>query len=561
MNVNATAEPWRANYGHDCAWDIDLPPLSLVEMFEASAAAHADRPLVQFEGRSFSYAALLGEARRFAAGLRVSGISRGDRIGLFLPNVPTYVAAYFGALMAGATVVNFSPLYTAEELEAQVRDSGTQLLVTLDVPALLPTAIEVLHNSPLERLAVVRLADLLPRVMGLALKLFGRSRLAKVPRAPDVSNWRSMLGEASPDYAPIDPERDLALLQYTGGTTGTPKGAMLTHQNLTANARQLRAIDPNRDERDVVLGVLPLFHVFANSCVLNRTVVNGGCVVMQARFEAGAVLKAVTRAQPTSLFVVPTMLQALLDHPQFGETDFSSLRGVISGGAPLPLPVKERFEAESGVKVIEGYGLTEGSGVITTNPLEGENRAGTIGQPLPQTRLRLLDKEDASLDAATGEPGELAVQGPQVMRGYWQRPDAAANAFAARGDELWLRTGDIAVFDSDGFVRIVDRSKDMISVGGFKVFPSQVEAVLVQHPAVREALVIGAADDYRGEVPRAYVTLERKATAQADELRDWLNARIGKHERVDAVVLRGELPKTVIGKLDRKALRAEVGEG
>jgi long-chain acyl-CoA synthetase len=557
MNVNSLGEPWRDRYAHDCAWDIEFPPLSLVEMFAASAAAHADRPLVQFEGRSSSYAALFYEARRFAGGLRAGGISRGDRVGLFLPNVPTYVSAYFGALMAGATVVNFSPLYTAEELEAQVLDSGTRLLVTLDVPALLPTAIEVLRNSPLEQLIVVRLADLLPTVMGTLLRLLGRSRLAKVPRARDIVLWKSMLGAAS-DCDPVDPERELALLQYTGGTTGTPKGAMLTHQNLTANARQLRAIDPNRDERDVVLGVLPLFHVFANTCVLNRTIANGGCVVMQARFDAQQVLKAVTRSRPTSIFAVPTMLQALLDHPDFGSTDFSSVRGVISGGAPLPLPVKDRFEAEGGVKVIEGYGLTEGSGVITTNPLEGENRPGTIGQPLPQTRLRLLDKEDPTRDA---EPGELAILGPQVMQGYWNRPDAAANAFAARGGDQWLRTGDIAVFDPDGYVRIVDRSKDMIAVAGFKVFPSQVEAVMLQHPAVREVLVIGIAEPYHGEIPRAYVTLRPKQPAQAEDLRDWLNDRVGKHERVDAVVIRKELPKTVIGKLDRKALRAEVAPG
>ncbi len=561
MDVNTTGEPWRAHYAHACAWDLDLPPLSLVAMFEASAATYPDRPLVSFEGRSFSYSALLDEARRFAGGLRARGVAPGDRVGLFLPNVPAYVSAYFGALMAGATVVNFSPLYTEQELEAQVIDSGTRLLVTLDVSALLPTAVEVLRNSPLKQLIVVRLADLLPPVMGLALKLLGRSRLAKMPRAADIRAWRAMLGEPLCAPGPIDAQHELALLQYTGGTTGTPKGAMLTHQNLTANARQLTAIDPHRGERDVVLGVLPLFHVFANTCVLNRTVVNGGCVVMQARFEPGAMLKAVSRSQPTSIFAVPTMLQALLDHPSFAATDFSSVRGVISGGAPLPLPVKERFEAASGVKVIEGYGLTEGSGVVTTNPLEGENRAGTIGQPLPATRLRLLDKDDPATDAPPGEPGELAVLGPQVMHGYWNRPDTEASAFALRGEERWLRTGDIAAFDPDGFVRIVDRSKDMIAVGGFKVFPSQVEAVLLQHPAVRETLVIGMPEAYHGEVPRAFVTLRPGASASAEELRDWLNPRIGKHERVDQVVIRRDLPKTAIGKLDRKALRAEVSAG
>jgi long-chain acyl-CoA synthetase len=259
---------------------------------------------------------------------------------------------------------------------------------------------------------------------------------------------------------------------------------------------------------------------------------------------------------------VPTMLQALLGHPDIAKTDFSSIREVISGGAPLPLPIKTRFEEATGARVVEGYGLTEGSGVITTNPLQGANRAGTIGQPLPGTRLRLLDKEDATRDAPAGEPGELAILGPQVMQGYWNRPDAEATAFAARvgnsGDERWLRTGDIATFDPDGYVRIVDRSKDMIAVGGFKVFPSQVEAVLLQHPDVSETLVLGMADAYHGEVPRAFVTLRPGAQVSADELKVWLNARVGKHERVDAVVVREKLPKTAIGKLDRKALRAEV---
>lgn len=557
MDVNNPGEPWRDHYAHACAWDEKFPPLLLVEMFAASVAEHSQRPLVEFEGREFSYAELFAEARHFAAGLQARGLMKGERVGLFLPNVPTYVPAYYGALMAGATVVNFSPLYTAEELEAQVVDSGARILVTLDVPALLPTALEVLRDSPLEQLVVAGLADLLPPLKRFAVKLFGRSKLSPVPRQADVCGWRACLG-AEPKPVSVDPEHDLALLQYTGGTTGTPKGAMLTHQNLTANARQIRAIDPDQGKRDMVLGVLPLFHVFANTCVLNRTVLNGGCVAMLPRFDGTQTLKTLGRVKPTALFAVPTMLQALLDHPDLAKTDFSSIREVISGGAPLPQPVKDRFERATGTRVIEGYGLTEGSGVITTNPLKGENRPGTIGQPLPATRLRLLDKEDPTIDAPAGEPGELAILGPQVMQGYWNRPDAEAAAFATRGTERWLRTGDIAVFDSDGYVRIVDRSKDMIAVGGFKVFPSQVEAVLLQHPAVNECLVIGIADDYRGEVPRAYVTLRHDVEASGDELRDWLNAHVGKHERVDAVVVRETLPKTVIGKLDRKALRAEV---
>lgn len=550
--------PWQAHYAHPCAWDMDFPPLTLPEMFAQSAARFAERPLVDFMGRAFTYAALHSEARAFAAGLQRLGVTKGDRIGLYLPNVPIYVSAYYGAMLAGATVVNFSPLYTAQELAAQVEDSGTRLLVTIDSAALLPTALEVLKTSGLERLVVGSLAAMLPLAKGLALRLLGRKSLTRIPARPDVIRWEDALARTDPAPVLLDPLEDLALLQYTGGTTGTPKGAMLTHQNISANTRQVEAIDPRAGERDVIMGVLPLFHVFANICVLNRTVVNGGCIAMLPRFDAGQALKTLQRVRATAMPGVPTMYQALLDHPALDRTDFSSLRVCISGGAPLAGPLKDKFEAATDARLVEGYGLTETAGVASTNPYEGEDRVGTIGQPIPATRIRLLDKEDPTRDAPAGQPGELAIQGPQVMRGYWRRPEAAAAAFAERADGQWLRTGDVAVLDDQGYVRIVDRIKDMIAVGGFKVFPSQVEAVVLEHPAVKEVLVIGVPEPRLGEVPRAYVTLNDGAAETGEALRDWINARIGKHERVDAVVVRETMPKTMIGKLDRKALRAEV---
>ena len=550
--------PWQAHYAHPCAWDMDFPPLTLPEMFAQSAARFAERPLVDFMGRAFTYAALHAEARAFAAGLQRLGVTKGDRIGLYLPNVPIYVSAYYGAMLAGATVVNFSPLYTAQELAAQVEDSGTRLLVTIDSAALLPTALEVLKTSGLERLVVGSLAAMLPLAKGLALRLLGRKSLTRIPARPDVIRWEDALARTDPAPVLLDPLEDLALLQYTGGTTGTPKGAMLTHQNISANTRQVEAIDPRAGERDVIMGVLPLFHVFANICVLNRTVVNGGCIAMLPRFDAGQALKTLQRVRATAMPGVPTMYQALLDHPALARTDFSSLRVCISGGAPLAGPLKEKFESATDARLVEGYGLTETAGVASTNPYEGEDRVGTIGQPIPATRIRLLDKEDPTRDAPAGQPGELAIQGPQVMRGYWRRPEAAAAAFAERADGQWLRTGDVAVLDDQGYVRIVDRIKDMIAVGGFKVFPSQVEAVVLEHPAVKEVLVIGVPEPRLGEVPRAYVTLNDGTAETGETLRDWINARIGKHERVDAVVVRETMPKTMIGKLDRKALRAEV---
>lgn len=544
------------NYSHPCPWDLDLPPLSMPDLLRQTVDRAGDDPFVDFMGRRYSYDEIYAQARCFAAGLQARGIAKGERIGLFLPNVPLYPAAYYGAMMAGAVVVNFSPLYTVEELSTQVADSGTRLLVTVDLEALLPNALAVLDASDLEGLVVGSFAAQLSTLKGYALRLFKRDMLHKVPDRPDVMSWDDLSRDEPLEPVVIDPEHDLALLQYTGGTTGTPKGAMLTHQNLTANARQISAIDPRKGERDMIMGVLPLFHVFANACVLNRTLVGGGCIAMLPRFDAKDALATIQRTKATAMPGVPTMYQALLDHKDFAATDFTSLRACISGGAPLNPAVKRKFEAGSGARLLEGYGLTESSGVVSTNSYEGEERVGTIGQPLPRTEVKLIDKEDATRPAPKGEPGELVVRGPQIMRGYWNRPDAAKDAFTEDG---WLRTGDVATIDADGFIKIVDRCKDMIAVGGFKVFPSQVEAVLLAHARIREALVIGLPDPYRGERVEAYVVLDSEDDAiDADELRAWANDHLGKHERIADLTIRDDLPKTMIGKLDRKALKAEV---
>jgi long-chain acyl-CoA synthetase len=360
------------------------------------------------------------------------------------------------------------------------------------------------------------------------------------------------------DFPAIDPAAHLALIQYTGGTTGTPKGAMLTHQNLSANARQVEGMDPHPGVDDRIIGVLPLFHVFANTCVMNRTVANGGMIVLLPRFDGAQVLAAIERTKATALPGVPTMYQALLDHPKLASADLSSLKYCISGGAPLPAEVKAKFEAATGARVIEGYGLSESSGVVSCNPYEGEGKLGTIGQPIPATEVRLADKEDATRPAPEGQPGEILVRGPQIMKGYWNRPDADAEVFAPDVSGPWLRTGDVGTIDADGFIHVVDRLKDMIAVSGFKVFPSQIEAVLYRHPAVKEALVIGVPDTYRGEQPRAYVTLNDGAAATGDDVKTWLNPQLGHHERVDQVVVRLTLPKTLVGKLSRKELVAEV---
>jgi len=530
-----TSDPesiWRSGaYRHPTPWATDFPPLSLVEMFEDSARRHGDRALIDFLGRRYSYAETMDGAARVATGLAKLGYGRGDRIGLFLPNVPHYLAAYFGILKLGATVVNFSPLYTPEELAHQVADSGTRLLFTISATALLPTALKVLDESSLERLIVGSVAGALPATKSLFYRLFRGKEVAKRPDDARITAFSALIAnDGAGPFPAIDPESDLALIQYTGGTTGTPKGAMLTHQNLSANARQVEGMDPDPGGEDRIIGVLPLFHVFANTCVMNRTVANGGTIVMLPRFDGAQVLASIERTRATALPGVPTMYQALLDHPKLKSTDLSSLKYCISGGAPLPAEVKAKFEAATGARVIEGYGLSESSGVVSCNPYQGEGKLGTIGQPIAATHVRLVDKGDRN------------------------RPDADGEVFV----DGWLRTGDVGTIDDEGFVHIVDRLKDMIAVSGFKVFPSQIEAILYKHPAVKEALVIGVPEAYRGEQPRAYVTLNDGAAESGEEIKAWLNPQLGHHERVDQVVVRLALPKTLVGKLSRKELVAEV---
>ncbi len=551
--MNRGEDVWQTRYCHPTRWDQAFAPCTLPDMFLEAAAHLGDAPFLDFLGRRYSYAEVDRAVRHAAAGFEALGIKPGDRIGLFLPNVPHYVAAYYGALRAGAIVVNFSPLYTVDELAAQARDSGTRLIVTLSAAALFPTALKVLETGAIERLVVGSIAGVLPPLKSIAYRLFKGREIAPRPVDARVTRFSHLLANDGVCTASPPKPEDVALIQYTGGTTGTPKGAMLTHQNLTANARQVHAIDPGQADGDRIVGVLPFFHVFANTCVLNRTVVAGGLIAMLPRFDAKATLQTIARVKATALPGVPTMYQALLDHPETARTDFSSLRVCISGGAPLPAEVEQRFENVTGAKLIEGYGLTESAGVISTNPYEGEGKRGTIGQPLPGTRIRLLDRDDPTKPAPDGEPGELAFAGPQTMKGYWNRPEADAEVF----QDGWLRTGDVAQIDADGYVRIVDRLKDMIAVGGFKVFPSVVEAQLYKHPAVREAVVIGIPDRYSGEKPKAFVTLQPGASITGAAILAWLNPQLGKHERVVAVEVRDSLPKTLVGKLSRKELVAE----
>ena len=550
---------WSANYAHPVPWDTAFTPCALPDMLFGTAARVPDALALHFLGRTTTYASLADKVRCAAAGFATLGVGKGVHVGLFLPNCPQYVIAYYGAMLAGGTVVNFSPLYTEAELSAQVADSGTTIMVSLDVQALYPVLAKVAAHGVLKTLVIGNLPEVLPPLKSLAYRLLKRAdrcALDAPVRHVSFADLTSLVPTAS--FPAIDPLTDIALLQYTGGTTGVPKGAVLTHANLSINAMQVNAIDPQPGLPDRILGALPFFHVFANTCVLNRTMLNGGEIVMLPRFVLKDALAAVGHERITAIPGVPTMYRAMLESPLLKTTDLSSLRICISGGAPMPMELKRDFEAASGATVVEGYGLTESSGVVATNPYEGLNKTGSIGHPLPGTDVILLDREDASKRAADGESGELAVAGPQVMAGYHGGGDAGV--FATIDGRRYLRTGDVATIDAGGYLFIVDRLKDMIAVGGFKVFPSVIEDVLYRHPAVAEAIVIGIPDRMMGEKPKAFVTLKPGQAASGADLLDWLNPQLGKHERAAAVEVRDSLPKTMIGKLSRKELVAEEKE-
>jgi long-chain acyl-CoA synthetase len=549
-----SARPWEAAYRHPVPWATSFEAFPVPDLLARSARRTPNAPCVHFLGRTFTYAQIADQVDRAARGFQDMGVGHGVKVGLFLPNCPQYVVAYYGAMKAGGTVVNFSPLYTVDELVTQVEDSETDIMVCLDVAQLYPTISEVLDRSRLKCLVVASLAHVLPRGKALLYRMFKRRERSQVPWDARHIRFKALLDNPGLVDAPvIDPYDDIALLQYTGGTTGTPKGAVLTHANLVANAQQVDSIDPDPDAEDRILGALPMFHVFANTCVLNRTVLRGGEMVLLPKFELKPVLKTIERRRITALPGVPTMYRALLDSPDLAAHDLTSLRVCISGGAPMPVELKHRFEAKSGAIVVEGYGLTESAGVVSVNPYTGGARDGSIGQPLPGTDIVLVDKDDPTKAAPPGEPGEITVSGPQIMRGYWNRPGETAATFV----DGRLRTGDVGTVDADGFFTVVDRLKDMIVVGGFKVFPSQLEDRLYAHPAVAEALVIGIPDTYLGERPKAFVTLAPGQSASGEDLLGFLNSHVGKHERAVAVEIRSSLPKTMIGKLSRKELVAE----
>lgn len=547
--------PWSQSYPAGVDWHQEIEAKPLFALLEDSAQRAPDAPYIDFFGRSWTYGEALELVNKSAAGFQALGIKPGVRVGLFLPNCPQFIFCFYGILKAGGTVVNFSPLYSVEELIAQVEDSQVDIMVTLDVAMLYEKIYEVMENSRLRQLIVGSLAEVLPFPKNMLYKVFKRRESSDVPHnAAHISFHQLTDNSGAVKPVEIDPAADVAVLQYTGGTTGTPKGAMLSHANLYINALQTARYDPQiAFNEDRMLGALPLFHVFAMTVVMNVSTYLGAKIVLLPKFDLDQVMRTIGKEKITLLPGVPTMYMAMLNHSRLERYDLGSLRLSISGGAPLPVKLKNKFEQVSGAILREGYGLTETSGVVSVNPYHSEGKTGSVGLPIPRTKIVICDPEDTARTLDIGETGELCIEGPQVMLGYWNKESETQNVLINGR----LRTGDIGHMDENGYTFIVDRIKDLILVGGFNVFPRRIEEALYTHPGVHEAVAVGIPDEYRGESPKAFVTLKEGSDASGKELLEFIRPKISKVEIPVEVEVREELPKTMVGKLSKKELVAE----
>jgi long-chain acyl-CoA synthetase len=552
------AYQWLKAYPRDVDWNLKATPAPLYHLLDAAAAKYGSRPCTNFLGKVLSYRDIARMVDRAAAGLQKLGVKKGTKVGLLMPNCPTFIIYYFATLKAGGTVVNYNPLYTLEELSFQVKDSETELMVTLDLKLLFDKVEGLMKAGTLKRTIVASFPALLPGAKSVLFKLFKGKELAhpsKSPVAKNVIADADVLKNDGKFQAPaIDPLEDIAVLQYTGGTTGTPKGAMLTHANVYVNCQQGAAWATNLvPGKERVLAALPFFHVFAMTAVMNFALAQGAEIVIMPRFVLDDAMALITKTKPTVMPGVPTMFIAMLSHKKLASFDLSSLKFCLSGGAPLPVDVKQKFEKLTGCKLVEGYGLSEASPSVTCNPLEGPVKEGSIGQPLPGTIVSLRDLGDQTRDVPQGEKGEICIKGPQVMKGYWKRPEETASQFVGE----YLRTGDVGVMDEQGFIFIVDRIKDLIICSGYNVYPRRIEEAIYEHPAVEEVTVIGIKDDYRGEAPKAFIKLRAGMPASEEDIRKHLEPKISKIEMPAEIEFRDALPKTMIGKLSKKELKAE----
>jgi long-chain acyl-CoA synthetase len=551
---DAVQYPWLNNYPAFAAWDMPLPATPVFQILTDAAAKYPNSGCMEFLGKHWTYAETLAFASRVAAGLQERGVGKGTRIGLLLPNTPYYIVVYMGALMAGATVVNLNPLYAPRELERLVNDSAAEIIVTMDLGVTYPKAHGLLNSTTAKTVIVCSMVDALPFTTGLLFRAFKSSTLATIAwdsRHIKLSHLVHNNGKFTP--VTIDPMNDVAVLQYTGGTTGEPKGAMLTHANITANVRQVsRWVENPEYGHERFLAALPFFHVFAINVAMLCAFEYGAEIVMMPRFDLKDCLKTIHKTRPTFFPAVPTIYTAINNAPDVKKYDLTSIKMCISGGAPLPVEIKREFEALTHCVVVEGYGLSETSPVVCTNPTKGVSKAGSVGLPMPGTIVEIRSPEENSV-LGIGEKGEICVRGPQVMKGYWNKPKETADVMAGG----CFHTGDIGTMDDEGYVFIVDRIKDMINASGYKIYPRMVEEAIQLHPAVEEVIVIGVPHPYRGQAPKAFIKLRAGMTATTAELRDFLKDKLSAIERPEEFEFRDELPKTLIGKLSKKDLEAQ----
>ncbi|MGZ3674666.1 MAG: long-chain-fatty-acid--CoA ligase [Ktedonobacterales bacterium] len=557
---------WLAHYSPTVPATVTIPEQPLSWLLDEAARQYGANVAIVYYGTEISYVQLSSLVDRFARALVRLGLKRGDRVSICLPNVPQFPIAFYGVLKAGGVAVPTNPLYTQPELEHQLKDAGAKIAITLD--QLYPTLAAVRAHTPVEHVILASPADYLPPVLGTLYRVKERAESRGKPRVDakalhadsSVHQFKELLGHAHDRqgfevFQLPEPGRpgDLAVLQYTGGTTGVAKGAMLTNRNLLANALQAGAwTEQPLGTKHVTLCVAPFFHVYGLTVGMNLSILYGSKMVLLPRFTVKDVLKAIERYKPDHFPGVPTMYLALAREVEKKHRDLSSVEVCISGSAPLPLEVQKRFEAVSNARVVEGYGLSESSPVTHCNPVYGDRRIGTIGLPMSSTDAAIIDPETWAF-LPQREQGEIVVRGPQVMAGYWNRPDETAKVLR----DGWLRTGDIGVMSEDGYFTIVDRAKDIIIAGGMKIFPRDVDEVLFQHPKVLEAAAVGVPDAYRGETVRAYVVVKPGEKLTEEELIAFCKERLAPYKVPKQVEFRDSLPKTLVGKVLRRTLRDE----
>jgi long-chain acyl-CoA synthetase len=547
--------PWLSHYEPGVPATLDYDETCLPAFLEQTAARYPERMALVFQGYKVTFRQLNEMVDRFAAGLHAFGIGRGDSVAILLPNTIPCVAAYFGILKLGAVAVMNNPLYSDRELEHQFNDSGAKLLITLDLLANRMVALRA--KTGIKEIIYTTLGDYLPFPKNLLFPLVAKKRklAADVAPAENLHRWKPLLAAAAAPPPEVTLAfDDLAMYQYTGGTTGTSKGVMLTHGNLSKQVQQLKAWFPGFDAGgETMLGALPFFHVFGLSTAMNLAIYMGWGNILVPKPQPQQLLEAIRKYRPTFAPLVPTMYIGILNHPDVAKTDLTSIKGCFSGSAPLPVEVINEFEKKTGAIIVEGYGLTETTPVTHVNPFRGQRKVGSIGVPIPDTACRIVDINDEVTDLPVGETGELLIKGPQVMKGYWNRPDETKEALT----DGWLHTGDIAKMDADGYFYIVDRKKDMIISSGFNVYPRDIEEVFFEHPKIQEATAIGIPHPTRGEQVKVFVVLKPGETASAEELLAFCQNKLARYKWPTMIEFRDDLPKTNVGKILKKELRAE----